>query len=136
MFDRECRRLDYLLQEKGDDIDETLEKVLDEIFFIEDKIFNFQEALAQCTEGYLVQLGEIDDDDEEGRIKLMNTYTHHLEKVENQIKKLVCLFLLLFFLFENKPLLRLEFILNSVKMFTKHFLMKLYTQRLLHQFIL
>ena len=97
VFDRECRRLDYLLREKEDAIDETLDKALDDIFFIEDKIYNFLEALAQCTDTYFVQLSEIDDDDEEERSRLEAMYNQHKEKVETQIKKLVISLLILFF---------------------------------------
>ena len=92
VFDRECRRLDYLLQINRDEADEELEKVLDELFFTEDKICNFQESLAQCTEGFLMQLEEIDEDNDNGRTILMDRYKSHVEKVEGLIKKLVSFF--------------------------------------------
>lgn len=62
---------------------------MDELFYKEEKICNFQESLSICTETYIYQLSEMDDDDLEGRNVLETTFTEHREKVEQLINKLV-----------------------------------------------
>ena len=88
MFDKYCRRIDYRLAYKGDG-DEELEEVMTKLFFTEDKIFSFQESLANCTDIFYFQLSQLEDDDEDGRNTLQDTYIDHRNKVENTIGKLV-----------------------------------------------
>lgn len=101
VFDKECRRLDFRIGHKEGD-DEKLEEVMDNLFFTEDKIFSFQESLASCTEIFFQQLSQLDDEEgrdeendaeeDERRKQLREKYTNHRDKVENIIKKLVCIF--------------------------------------------
>ena len=89
MFDQACKRIDYRLTKSKEDEDVD-DNVMDELFFKEGKIFDFKESLAMCTDTYLNQLSELEDEDEESRTILTSTFKEHSEKVEMMINKLVC----------------------------------------------
>ena len=86
LFDQECRRFDYRLKRQND---EELEKILEDLFFKEAKIFNFEVALTECTNMYLNEMTNIADDDEYGRGELQKRFDEHRKKVETIIHKLV-----------------------------------------------
>lgn len=88
VFDQACRRLDYRLTHNNDN-DEEIEKVMNELFFQEEKVFNFRESLAACTEMYICQLSQLEENDVESREILQETFKEHQEKVESMIAKLV-----------------------------------------------
>ena len=88
VFDQACRRLDFRIGHKGIE-DENLEEVMNKVFFTEDKIFNYQDSLAACTEIFFHQLSQLDDENETERTQLQEKYMDHKNKVEEQIKKLV-----------------------------------------------
>ena len=87
LFDRECRRLDYRLRHQNDD--EELEKIVEDLFLKEQRVFDFEEGLIECTSTFLYQLSQLADDDIEGRTNLENTFTAHKSKVEAVIQKIV-----------------------------------------------
>ena len=64
--------------------------MLNELFFIEDKISNFEESLSTCTDLYLYDISQLEDEDTEGRKELEETFQTHRNKVLQLIKKLVC----------------------------------------------
>ena len=89
VFEQSCRRLDYRLLRSSDESVQVDESVMDELFFKEGKIFNFEESLATCTDTFLYQLSQFGDDDIEERHLLEATYKQHRDKVEDMITKLV-----------------------------------------------
>ena len=94
LFEQACRRLDYRIVGNYKE-DDHLDEIMDDLFFKEGKIVNFQESLAACTDTYLYQLSQFEDEtDEEGRKALETTYTQHRDKVEALILTLVSLRLL------------------------------------------
>ena len=98
VFDQEVRQLDYRLgrlEQDDEEVDDEIEKVMTDLFFIEGKIYDFEEALSTCTDLFLFNLSQLEDDDTTGRNNLQQTYETHRSKVEELIKKLVgivCLF--------------------------------------------
>ena len=93
LFDRACRRLDYRLM--WDAGDEETDQIMDELFYREEKIANFEESLAVCTDTYTYQLSQLSEDDEDERKELETTYMEHRQKVEDLLKRLVILYLVL-----------------------------------------
>ena len=88
LFDRDCRRLDYRLVGHNTD-DDQADKILNELFYKEDKIYNFQESLAICTDTYLYQMSQLGDEDDDERKALEETFNEHCKKVEDLLKNLV-----------------------------------------------
>ena len=64
---------------------------MDELFYKEEKISNFEESLAICTDMYSYQISQLGDDDEDEREELVKTFTEHRKKVEDLLKTLVTL---------------------------------------------
>ena len=88
MFDQACRRLDYRLKHENDD-DDAIEDKLNELFYQDGKIYDFKESLAHCTDTYLCQVAQLDEDDNEKREILERTYESHRKRVELKIEELV-----------------------------------------------
>ena len=83
LFDQEVRRLDFRLgrlDQEEDVVEQEIKDVLNELFFIEDKISNFEESLSTCivrTDLYLYDISQLEDEDTEGRKELEETFQTH-----------------------------------------------------------
>ena len=87
LFDQECRRFDYRVGNQS--ADEDLENILEDLFFKEEKVFNFDLALKECTTNFLYNMTNLEDEDVNKRTELERRYNEHRKKVEAIIQKLV-----------------------------------------------
>ena len=76
LFERECKRFDYLLEN-------STEEILGQMFHLEDYIASLEQGLATCTNTYNWQLINAINADELEAIE--STYTNQSSRVESRI---------------------------------------------------